>query len=52
MNTMELSLDVLNGLSGEESACSAGDTGDMGSIFWKKKWQPTPVFVPEKEKFP
>ena len=32
---------------------NAGDTGDMGlipgsgSFPWKKKWQPTPVFLPE-----
>ena len=33
---------------------NAGDTGNMGSILgmgishWKRKWQPTPVFLPEK----
>ena len=33
---------------------NAGDTGDMGSILgmgtsrWKRKWQPTPVFLPKK----
>ena len=29
---------------------SAGDTGDVGLIHgkvpWKRKWQPTPVFLP------
>ena len=36
-----------------ESACSAGDTGDTGSILSLErspgggKWQPTPVFLPE-----
>ena len=33
---------------------NAGDTGDMGSIPglgrspWSRKWQPIPVFLPEK----
>ena len=33
---------------------NAGDTGDMGSIPgwgkipWRRKWQPTPVFLPGK----
>ena len=37
---------------GKESACNAGDTGDMGlisgcgKISWRKTWQPTPVFLP------
>ena len=40
-----------DGSVGEESACNAGDTGDMGSIpgsgrSWKRAWQPTPVFLP------
>ena len=40
-----------NGSVGKESICSAGDTGDMGSIPgwedpWKRKWQSTPVFLP------
>ena len=35
-------------LSGKESACSAGDTGSIpvGKILWRRKWQPTPVFLP------
>ena len=39
-----------SGSSGKESACNAGDTGDEGSIPipWRRKWQPTPVFLPEK----
>ena len=32
------------GSDGKESACSAGD---LGSIPWRRKWQPTPVFSPE-----
>ena len=32
-------------LSGKESAAGAGDTG---SILWRRKWQPTPVFLPGK----
>ena len=33
---------------------NAGDTGDsglipwVGKIHWKRKWQPTPVFLPRK----
>ena len=35
----------------KESACNAGDLRDLGSILglgrfpWKRKWQPTPVFL-------
>ena len=32
------------GLSGKESACNAGEAG---SIPWRRKWQPTPVFLLE-----
>ena len=37
--------------SGKESACNAGDPGSIpGSarFFWRRKWQPTPVFLPGK----
>ena len=36
----------------KESACNVGDTGDMGSLPgserppWRRKWLPTPVFLP------
>ena len=37
----------------KKSACNAGDTGDEASIpgsgrtnHWRRKWQPTPVFLP------
>ena len=36
---------------GKESACSAGDLGlipGSGKIPWRRKWQPTPVFLLEK----
>ena len=39
-------------LSGKESTCNAGATGDTSSIpgsgrfSWRRKWQPTPVFLP------
>ena len=38
-------------LSGKESACNAGDTGDVGLIPGSGgspggKWHPTPVFLP------
>ena len=41
------------GLVGKDSACSAGDTGHgfnpwIGKITWRRKWQPIPVFLPEK----
>ena len=40
-------------LSGKESACNAGNAGDEGLIpgsgrFWRRAWQPTPVFLPGK----
>ena len=38
--------------AGKESTCSAVDTGDAssipGKIPWRRKWHPTPVFLPEK----
>ena len=40
--------------SGKDSVSSAEDVRDMSSIHWsgkipwRRKWQPTPVFVPEK----
>ena len=42
-----------DGSAGKESACSAGDLGDVGSILglrdsWRRAWQPTPVFCPGK----
>ena len=36
---------------GKESACNAGDLGFnswVGKIPWRRKWQPTPVFLPGK----
>ena len=35
--------------SGEESTCNAGDLGSIpgsGRTSWRRKWQPTPVFLP------
>ena len=42
-----------DGSAGKESACSAGDIGDVGLILglrdtWRRAWQPTPVFLPGK----
>ena len=36
------------GSDGKASACSAGDPGSpwVGKISWRRKWQPTPVFLP------
>ena len=31
--------------NGKESTCSAGDSGDVSLIPWRRKWQPTPVFL-------
>ena len=44
---------ILGGSVGKESACKAGDTGDVSStrvrkIPWRRKWQPSPAFLPEK----
>jgi len=42
-------LGFLGGSDGKESACSAGDPGFnpwIGKIPWRRKWQPTPVFLP------
>ena len=44
-----------DGWSSEESACNAGDTGDVGSIPGigrspGRKWQPTLVFLPGKSR--
>ena len=41
-----------SGSDGKESACNAGDQGlipGWGKIPWRRKWQPTPVFLPGKE---
>ena len=35
-------------LSGKESTCNAGDSGlipKAGRFPWRRKWQPTPVFL-------
>jgi len=36
------------GSDGKESACNAGDRFDLwvGKIPWRRKWLPTPVFLP------
>ena len=36
-------------LSGKESTCQAGDVGSIPGLErfpWRRKWQPTPVFLP------
>ena len=39
----------IGGSDGKESACNAGDPGSLpGKIPWRRKWQPTPVFLPGK----
>ena len=37
------------GSDGKGSACNAGDLGSipgLGRFPWRRKWQPTPVFLP------
>ena len=37
------------GSDGKETACNAGDSGSipaLGRNTWRRKWQPTPVFLP------
>ena len=39
------------GSDGKASACNVEDLGSIpgvGNIPWRRKWQPTPVFMPEK----
>ena len=39
----------LGSSDGKESACNVGDSGLIpwvGKISWRRKWQPTPVFLP------
>ena len=41
----------LGGSDGKVSACNVGDPGlipGVGKIPWRRKWQPTPVFLPGK----
>ena len=40
-----------SGSDGKDSACNAGNRGSnpwIGKIPWRRKWQSTPVFLPEK----
>ena len=40
-------MDFPGGSEGKESACNAGDPGSwVGTIPWRKKWLPTPEFLP------
>ena len=42
-------MDFPQSLVGKESVCNAGDLGlipGSGRFHWRKKWQPTPVFLP------
>ena len=43
----------LSQLSGKESACQAGHMGlipGLGRFPWRRKWQPSPVFLPGKSR--
>ena len=52
----QMKKDTLSGelprwLSGKESTCQAGDTRSIpgsGRFPWRRKWQPTPIFLPGK----
>ena len=52
MNTCRQVRGILWWLSSKEFACSARGAGDagpvpwVGKIPWRRKWQPTPVFLP------
>ena len=41
-------MDFPGGSNSKESACNAGDPGSIlgREIPWRRKWQPTPVFLP------
>ena len=45
---------LFSGSAGIESTSKAGNTRDIGSVSgprkipWRRKWQPTPIFLPEK----
>ena len=46
-------IDFPGGLDGKASAYNVGDLGSIpGKIPWRKKWQPTPVFLPGKSHGP
>ena len=40
------------GSEGGESACNEGDPGSIpgSKIPWRRKWQPTPVFLPRESR--
>jgi len=44
-----------DGSAGKESTCNARDTGNsvqslFGKMLWRRRQQPTPVFLPEKSR--
>ena len=46
---LNVSLSFPGGSEGKASACNVGDPGSIpgsGKIPWRRKWQPTPVFLP------
>ena len=43
--------DLEGGSDGKESTCNSGDLGSIpesGRTPWRRKWQPTPVFLPRE----
>ena len=52
MRYLEYSEGFPGGASGKESTCNAGDSNRIGfsswvgKIHWRRKWQPTPLFLP------
>ena len=49
MVTTHPQLGLPGGWDGKVAACNAGDLGLIsGKIPWRRKWQPTPVFLPGK----
>ena len=48
---LNIYLCIFHWLSGKEFVCSAGDVGSIpgsGRFSWRRKWQPTPVFLPRE----
>ena len=48
LNISKTQFPHLWGSDGKESACNAGFDPWVGRIPWRREWQPTPVFWPEK----
>ena len=48
---LNIYLCIFHWLSGKEFVCNAGDADSIpgsGRFSWRRKWQPTPVFLPRE----